>query len=72
MSCAKEAFTVLRAQGVIFSASISELHSQKEYTKAVALNLFWSVTLENFSSERLDACKENKLFAIYLLSLGVP
>lgn len=40
MSCANEAFSVLRAQGVIFSASISELHSQKEYTKAITLTLF--------------------------------
>lgn len=57
MSCAKEAFSVLRAQGVIFSAGESELHSQKEYTEAEALNSFWFVTPENVSAECLGAYK---------------
>lgn len=57
MSCAKEAFSVLRAQGVILWASISELLSQKEYSKV--LNLLWFVTLEKFCSECLGTCKEN-------------
>lgn len=58
MSCAKEAFSVLRAQGVIFSAGVSELHSQKEYIEAGALNSFWFVTLENVSAECLGAYKK--------------
>lgn len=57
MSCVKEAFSALRAQGVILWARISELLSQKEYSKA--LNLLWFVTLENFCSEHLGICKEN-------------
>lgn len=69
MSCAKEAFSVLRAQRVIFWASLPELHSQKEYTKAVALKLFCFVTLENFSSERLGACKEHITICIRLAFL---
>lgn len=57
MSCAEEAFSALRAQGVIFSAGVSELHSQKEYTEAGALNSSWFVTLENVSAECLGAYK---------------
>lgn len=65
MSCAKEAFSVLRAQGVIFSAGESELHSQKEYTEAEALNSFWFVTPENVSAECLGAYKGKiQLFAV--------
>lgn len=65
MSCAKEAFSALRAQGVIFSAGVSELHSRKEYTEAGALNSFWFVNPENVSAECLGAYKRKQPFAVH-------